>query len=42
MTVDFDRDLGEPFEVLGIWRNHDVHILRSSDHSPGIDREATD
>jgi hypothetical protein len=42
MAVSFNRDLGKSFEVLGIRANHDVHVLRSPDHPPGIDREAAD
>ncbi len=37
-----DSDLGDPLEILGVWRSHDVHVLRSTDDTPGIYREAAD
>lgn len=42
MAVGFDGDLGNPLEILGVWRNHDVHILRSSNDTPGVYRKAAD
>jgi hypothetical protein len=38
--MSFNRDLRQSPEVLRVWRYDDVHILRSSDHTPGVDREA--
>ena len=29
-------------EVLDIWGNDDVYVLRSADHPPGVDRQPTD
>jgi hypothetical protein len=40
--MDLHRHLRNPFEVRGVWRNHDVHVLCSSNYSPGIDRETAD
>lgn len=42
MTMRLNRDLGNSFQVLGIRRNHDVQVLRASDDSPGVYREAAD
>ena len=40
--MDLDCDLRDASEILGVWRSHDVHVLCSSDDSPGIDRETAD
>lgn len=34
--------LGDPFEVFGLWSDHDVHILGSTDDPPGVYGQATD
>lgn len=37
----FNRDPCQSLEILGTWRNDDVHILRPSDDPPGVYRKAT-
>lgn len=41
MAMGFNCDLREAFEILGTWRNDDVHILRAPDDPPGVYRKAT-
>ena len=36
----FNGDARQSLEILRIRRRNDVHILRPSDHAPGVDREA--
>ena len=39
--MGLNRDLRDAFEIFGIRRDHDIHVLCSSNNSPGIDREAS-
>lgn len=36
-----DGDFGDPFEILGVRCNDDIHVLRSSEDSPCVEGEAT-
>lgn len=40
MAMSSDGDACEPLEILRIWSNDDVHILSSSEDSPGVYRKA--
>lgn len=40
--MGFNCNLGNAFEVLGMWGHDDVNVLRPSDYSPGIHRQAAD
>ena len=37
MAIDCRRNRGNALEVLDIWGDDDVHVLRSADHPPGVD-----
>ena len=42
MTASLDGNIGYPLEVLRVWCNDDIHVLRSADDSPSIDRKPAD
>ncbi len=42
MAIDCSRYRRNPLEVLDIWSNDDVYVLRSADHPPGVDGQSTD
>jgi hypothetical protein len=42
VAMNRDGDRRDPLEVLGIGRDHDVQVLCSPYHAPGVDGEAAD
>lgn len=42
MAIGCSRYRRNPLEVLDIWGNDDVYVLRSADHPPGVDGQPTD
>jgi hypothetical protein len=42
VAIDCRRYCRNPFEVLDIWGNGNVYVIRSADNPPGVDGQPTD